>query len=264
MLETSDPTGKTNVVEGFYFTLLNEILEAHGQMRLVQIGAHAGNQNDPLFRFIKTTFPKFPDKCKAVLVEPIPRHFRELRATYADCPGVYFANVAIAENNEPKTIWSLRDDVDPAAHGFPPWFTQLSSFNPGRVNLLEEITPEMRDFLKQNTIPGLVRCSTFEALLESFRMEQVELIVIDVEGYELEILKTIDFETAPPQFLIFEYALFDAETKQACEKLLSENHYSQMDISGDTVCFLDFAGPVIFTPLLDDRGNGRRAERSES
>ncbi|MBK9465376.1 MAG: FkbM family methyltransferase [Chitinophagaceae bacterium] len=53
----------------------------------------------------------------------------------------------------------------------------------------------------------------------------VDLLLIDTEGYDFEILKTIDFSNFRPDLLIFEVSNLDRKDFNASIEILKKNEY---------------------------------------
>lgn len=49
-----------------------------------------------------------------------------------------------------------------------------------------------------------IECITFDDALQDYGIEKIDLLVIDTEGYDLEILDTIDLDTIKPRHIWFE------------------------------------------------------------
>jgi hypothetical protein len=64
----------------------------------------------------------------------------------------------------------------------------------------------------------------------------VDLLQIDVEGYEYEILRTIDFEKIPIRFVNYESALLH-ERKPEVESLMHRFGFLLKDHGQDTFCY---------------------------
>lgn len=64
----------------------------------------------------------------------------------------------------------------------------------------------------------------------------MDLLQIDTEGYELEILQSIDFKKCSVRFINFEHVLLH-EKKVTAEKLMKKNGYNLVDYQQDTFCF---------------------------
>ncbi len=211
---------------------LHAILARRGRVTVVQIGAHVGNLNDPLFRFIREVNDgRREPACRAVLVEPVGPLFEQLQANYADCPGVAFANVAIADRPGTQTFHRIDPDVDLERHGMPHWLSQIGSLVPERLEKEMARADKGRgipEFIAQHLIREEVTCVTFEELLERFGLREVDFLQIDAEGYDYEILRSIDFKRVKPRMINYERVHLQ-EDEPACRRLLEDQGYALYD-----------------------------------
>lgn len=214
-------------------------LAGRPSFNVVQLGAYVGDSpNDPLFAFLKEQMSPAKNKrgSRAVLVEPIKEYFDRLKQNYAGSLGIQFANVAIAESEGMRDFYSLK--VDPTKYGFPEWLSQLSSLKSERMNNLwdrYEKNPEYKKFYLEHRTVEKVKCITIGQLLQQYQIENLDLLLLDVEGYELEILKTLDFKTTRPRFIDYERVLLQ-ENEASCRGMLEKQGYILSDWGQDTLC----------------------------
>jgi FkbM family methyltransferase len=203
----------------------------------VQIGAYVGDtSNDPLYDFLRATLPGRPASV-AVLVEPARDYFEALRAAYGDLPMVRLENVAIAEEEGERDFYRLAPGVDPTEHGQHEALAQLGSLRPDRMTDLwdrHERHPEAKEFWHQHRTVEKVRCSTFHQLVERHGLGDVDLLQLDTEGYDYEILRTIEFSRMRPRFIRYEHVHLH-ESGEACRAMLMEAGYALFDWGEDTL-----------------------------
>ena len=208
-------------------------LAAHDSFTVVQIGAYVGNTpNDPLYAFLRDTLPGHPGRI-AVLVEPVREYFEALREAYRDMPTVRLENVAIAEEEGERDFYRLKPGADPTEHGQLDWVAQVSSLRPDRFARFDDHEGR-RAFLREFSIVEKVTCWTLERLLERHGVDDVDLLQIDAEGYDYEILRTIDFSRLRPRFINYERALLH-EDEPACRAMLTDAGYVLFDWDLDTL-----------------------------
>lgn len=203
---------------------------------VVQLGAFVGKtSNDPLFEAIGKRLRE--GQGKLVVVEPVKCYFDELVNNYRNIPGVAFENVAIADRSGPATFYRL--GVDPVAYGHPEWLSQLGSLKKERMTELwdkYEGDKTLKEFYLANQVEEIVECITFPDLMSRHNLREVDLLQIDVEGYELEILRTIDFNKFPTRFVNYECVLLH-EKRADAESLMSGWGYRLIDYNQDTFCY---------------------------
>lgn len=209
---------------------------ADGDFTIVQIGAYVGDSStDPLFQAVQKELKK--GRGRLICVEPVKQYFDALIHNYRDIPNVYFENVAIAERSGSATIYRLA--VDPTEHGYPEWLSQLSSLKKERMESLwdkYEAIDRFKAFYLTHRIEEQIDCITFQDLLHRHNIESVDLLQIDTEGYELEILSSIDFSLLPIRFVNYECVLLH-QHKVDAENLMRNNGYVLVDHGQDTFCY---------------------------
>lgn len=203
---------------------------------IVQLGAYIGDtNNDPIFKAVSG--PKAKSGGSTVLlVEPVREYFEKLVGNYRHLPGVIFENVAVADRSGPASIFRLA--VNPEDHGYPEWLSQLSSLKESRMREMweqYEAKPEYQEFYLKHRIEEPVTCVTFEELMSRHGLERVDLLQIDVEGFEYEILKTIDFTKFPIRFLNYERVLLGENQSKTLE-LMRASGFETIDHGQDTFC----------------------------
>lgn len=214
-----------------------EWLAARDRFSVVQIGAYVGDSpNDPLFSFLRATLPDRPESV-AVLVEPVREYFEALQVAYGDLPTVRLENVAIAEQEGVRDFYRLAPGRE---HPDFRWLAQLGSLRPERMTELwdgcegTQLSDEPRNFWNRHKIVEKVQCWTLDQLLERHGLERVDLLQIDAEGYDYEILRTIDFSQLRPRFINYERGLLQ-EDEPACRAKLQKADYVLFDWGPDTL-----------------------------
>lgn len=72
------------------------------------------------------------------------------------------------------------------------------------VNINKHIQEGQKLFPKENTHPINVPAITLDKLLEKHKIQTIDLLSLDVEGYEINVLKGLDLEKYRPKFLLIE------------------------------------------------------------
>jgi len=210
-----------------------EWLATRESFTVVQIGAYVGDSpGDPLHHFLRAKLPGYPARV-AVLVEPVREYFEDLRDAYADLPTVHLENVAIAEEEGERDLYRLAPGVDPTDHGYGEWLAELSSLDPDRWDRWVR-HDAAKDFWHRHRSVERVRCWTLEQLLERHDLAHVDLLQIDTEGYDFEILKTIDFSRLRPRFINYERVHLH-EDEAACRAMLRDAGYVLFNWDVDTL-----------------------------
>lgn len=191
----------------------------------IQIGSNDGSNGDPLSEFIKR------EGWAGILVEPVKYLFDKLVNNYQSSKNLIFENAAISSKNEVRDFYYLRQTNDQ----LPVWYSELGSFNLEVVLSHKSSIPNLENYL----VSSKTNCMTFDDLLNKHRISKVDLIHIDAEGYDYEIIKTINFSRIKPGMLIFEHRHLQNNSYDECVKQLKSRGYRVYKLGGDSIALRD-------------------------
>jgi FkbM family methyltransferase len=157
------------------------------KINLLQIGACDGVTSDSIYSYIKS------DSINAYLVEPSHVNFKKLKEFYKDEKNATLINVAIADKDEKRNFYSVKDEGRWKEIG---WARQLASFY--KDHLLKH------GILENEINTEVVECSTIKSLISKHNILDLDIILIDTEGYDGEIVKMALNENILPNFIAFE------------------------------------------------------------
>lgn len=182
------------------------------KVHVLQIGANDGEQADPVAHFIRK------HKWRAVLVEPVPNLFAKLQQNYAGCAGISFVNAAVTAQDEVRAFYYLDDPQNE----LPAWAHGLGSFL--RHEVVHNQLPGhcILDFLRQIDVP----CLALASLLAKYQVVQVDVLVIDVQGFDHHIVKQIPFDRIKPHLVVYEHILLSPDDRSTCDALLVAQGYT--------------------------------------
>ena len=194
-----------------------EFMAAHavddiGDLCFVQIGAFDGEFDDPLAVLIR----KYG--WRGVLVEPQPAAVARLQENYADQPQLSFENAAIGDAERSVTMYTVRDGATPMA-------------SLDRRHLLRHCHRAAE--IVEHQVP----CLTLEALLRKHPLPRVDLLQIDAEGYDGQILRSINFDRLRPQLIRYEHANLVQSERNDCIQLLVSHDYRILLEDSDTIAY---------------------------
>lgn len=153
-----------------------------------------------------------------------------------------FEHAAIAEHAGTRGFFRLA--ADPVAHGLPAWLAQLGSLRADRMTALWDRyerghlaaeSDTLTRFYREHQVIEPVTCITFDMLLARHGLTRVDLLQIDAEGYDYEILRTIDFARVRPAVINYERVLLQHD-EPACRAMLTAAGYVLTDWGQDTLC----------------------------
>ena len=200
---------------------LSSFARAERDVFFVQIGAHDGKTDDKLHRFVREY------RWKGVLIEPVAYLFDRLVRNYSGLAGLAFENKALADSEGRRTFYRLRQSDD----ALPSWYDQLGSFDKQIILRHKDHIPNIEDYI----VAEPVDCISFGALVEAHRISRIDLILIDTEGYDLQILRQTDFSRFAPRLVIYEQKHLSASDKQRAKALLTERSYAVFNVGANDV-----------------------------
>ena len=192
------------------------ILDKLGENKLdaffvFQIGACDGIMADPIYHKIN----KYG--WSALLVEPQKSEFENLKLNYIKNKNIKLENVAISDSIGHRKLYKLEDNE--IAH----------DWQRGTASFLDK--PRFGSF-------EIVKCVTFDEILNENQINEIDLLQIDVEGYDFELLKLFDFERLKPSLIRYEHKHLNFSDKILCTDLLEKHGYFIIEMQKDTGAIL--------------------------
>ena len=155
----------------------------------VQIGANDGQSHDPIHAFVCA------NRLQGLVVEPLPDVFPKLCATYAGQPQIKPVNVAI--HSELDRVTLFRPNTGGEMSG-------IASLDAKR----HEFTSKRTGMTESDIVSVEVPAISLMGLLEQEQVQHIDLLQIDTEGYDLEILKSLDLTRFAPSIVRFEHGVY--------------------------------------------------------
>jgi FkbM family methyltransferase len=204
------------------FQILIELLDPRRPgFFFVQVEANDGQSSDPIHHLIKLYH------WKGVLVEPLSDAFARLTKTYEGEPQLIMENAAVAREEGTLTLWTVA-----GSNG------QLATFD--RAALLRRYPDE------SGVIEVPVRTISMTTLLAKHRVDHIDLLQIDAEGFDYEVIKmTLGGSRPRPRLIRYEHLHLSPADRVACVDFLGERGYKMYRDELDTVAYLppDRPGP---------------------
>jgi len=175
-------------------------LRARPDFTFLQVGAFDGLVEDPVHPLVEAF------GLPGLVVEPQASVLDTLKATYADYPQVRVVNAAVADANGTRDFYTTA--------GGP---TRKASFF--RPQLLKHGVPADQIQTVQ------VRCATIATLLQEHGLARCDMLQIDAEGYDYQIIRTIDFHTVQPLIVRFEHVHMTRDECDQCIERLAAHDF---------------------------------------
>jgi FkbM family methyltransferase len=190
---------------------------------VVQIGANDGITHDPIHKFIKR------DYWQGVLLEPQKYVFDKfLSRIYKKHSNLTVLNAAMGYEDGHSTIYKI---------GFSEsrWATGLTTFDKATLQKAFDSGHVARKCAKENlSIPAdkaqhiieeEVRIVSSKTLLDEQKVQKIDLLMIDTEGFDFEIIKMFDVAVNKPGLVIFEHSHLSDTDYNDCSRLFHTNNY---------------------------------------
>ena len=210
---------KYQLIDVFDLLILNDWAKRE-DFYFIQIGAYDGVTGDPIHQYVKKYH------WRGVLVEPQPLYFEKLKSNYSSEPQLVFENAAISNNEGEVTMFAFEDsgELEGGANSMASFNSRHLIHNPYGI-----LAP-----VRSIKVPSL----SFQSLLVKHKISRVDLLQIDTEGYDLSILKLVNFDVIKPRIIRFESGLLSNKDKEEAYTLLSKNHYKLLELGIDTLAYM--------------------------
>ena len=195
--------------------------------KVIQVGANDGKSDDFLYKCLN-------DNLNAILIEPINDAFLKLKKNYEKYTKINCLNLAIDIQNGSKEIFSVNSmyfsyyekkfnnvKVD--------WLNILSSFN--KKHLINHGIKEKHIISKE------ISCITFSKLIDNYDYYDLDLLIVDTEGYDVNLINNFVDTLVIRPMIIFEWIHAEKNEIEALLKKLEKFNYKFLKIGRDLVCF---------------------------
>lgn len=169
-------------------------IEVHKTLKFLQIGANDGVMNDPIYQFNSDN----KSVVTGYALEPLPDIYEKLVNNYREFPNIKLFNLAIHATESEMVLHRVKpllvDEIPDFARGiasFDKKHWEKTTLVPDE-NYMEEVK---------------VKCVTFSEFIKSNGIENLDLLLIDTEGYDYHILMSIDFSAIKPRMIRFEHGV---------------------------------------------------------
>jgi FkbM family methyltransferase len=216
-----------------YFDLLKccfYLVDTDRDAVIWQIGAADGIMADPLRPLLINRDPQ------VVLLEPNPYLFRRLQRNYSRNRNVRFVNAALGRTYGQMTLNAINPE-QLADHDLPDWVLGISSFYNDR-NALGGLTigKELTGRIQQAVERLIVDVLDATTLLTLTGNRPPDVVVIDAEGMETDIIKSIFGSGIKPKIIQYETQCLPKAEQDALAAELSKE-YVQITSGNDRLAY---------------------------
>ncbi len=194
---------------------------------LVSIGSHTGF-------WLKKELIKFSNT-NILLVEPVSYNIKELKETIKKHQNIFLEESAISDKDEILPFYYIkRDSINKLKKH---WASGIGSFDKSHILshrskrfLVEEEDIEMME----------IKCLSFSSLIKKYFINKIEKLMLDVEGSEYRILKSIDYKSIKIKEIFFEKKHFDGSFVEGnkyneIKKILESQGYTISEVDKENV-----------------------------
>jgi FkbM family methyltransferase len=197
--------GRSSSLKDFYEAYFSSAKEK----RVIQVGANDGIMCDPLRRFLAHSRNQ---NIAAILIEPIPFYYQKLCDLYRDYAEITILNMACGASRGRAPLYFIEPRIADKMNGNGPannWAHGQGSFDPNVVKYwIERNRFRGEDYIRnidiylQSIISIDVDIVPLSDVVMSRQNDNL-LVVIDVQGFELDVIRGIDWGH-PPAFIVIE------------------------------------------------------------
>lgn len=188
----------------------------------VKVGANDGVTGDPCGGlFIENR------NWTGLLIEPVPYLFAKLAHNYADRERFALEQVAIGKEPGRTHFYYVDESAKKALPGIPIHYDMLGSFD--RMHIVNHLNGVLEPYIVtiEIEVQGLAN------VLQRNGIKKIDVLQIDTEGYDWEVLKSLDFATILPKVIYVEHKHLSLDDRQAMVACLESQGYRILDCGND-------------------------------
>jgi FkbM family methyltransferase len=213
------------------YVLARRMLE-RGDFYFVQVGAFDGRRYDPIHEWIRAY------GWHGLLIEPQPTFFAELTENYKGAEGLEFRQIAVGTMKERRPFYWVEIE-----EGVTRDAGMIASFDRETLLKHRKFIPGLDSLIRSEEI----ECEPLNDVLAGLPSERLDLLQIDVEGYDHELIRILDLRRFAPSIVRFEHQHLTPEQHDASVARLVEHGYLVGLEEHDTLAFkqteLPFGAP---------------------
>jgi|GEM_PF-1837410 len=195
------------------------------EVHYIQVGANDGSMDDPIYKIAQQL------DWSGLLIEPHPKYFAELTWTYANRDGFQLLNCGVSDESGALELHYVKESAE---EKYPAWARGCASINRARLeDTLSRVAKPLDSDIGSVTIP--VR--RLDEIIETENLNESDLLVVDVEGHEMSVLRSFDLTKFHPKAILIESTSRIDDQDTEIRAHLTQAGYSQHRFGGDIFAF---------------------------
>jgi FkbM family methyltransferase len=172
-----------------------------------------------------------------LLVEPVDYNFKLLKKNFANHDNVHFEQSFISNNTKSIFFYYVRENSIKKLGKH--WASGIGSFS--KEHILNHKSKRFQ--IEESDIESInIISQTFNQLCKKYNVNTIDNLLIDVEGHEMSIIKSIDFNKILIKEIKFEFkhltSTFNYENSlDELIKLFKLNNYSEVFRDKENIIF---------------------------
>ena len=195
---------------------------------LVIIGAHTGLGLEELI---------LKQKNKVLLIEPVNYNLRSLKNRFKNINNIIFENVGVSNEKKQLKFYYVKESYVKKLG--KEWGSGIGSFK--KKHILDHHRKRFQ-IIESDIEEVDVKIVVFNDLVEKYNISEIEYLFIDTEGYDYQIIKSIDFNKTKINKVKFEYKHLDDTFKFDIKLLELREMFNQLnnkeiDVDDENITF---------------------------
>lgn len=175
--------------------LLYLLLNTDGKLKYIQVGANDGIMADPLYQFISRN----KEATYGIAIEPVPKYYRSLVKNLDGFENVIPLQIAIHNEKKSVEIFYPNRGKD---------FEEDRSSSVNGISSLDKSHLLKSGMVEESQVSSIsVESHRLVDVIDQFEFQDFNLLVVDIEGYDYELLSKFDLERFKPKIVRFEHSL---------------------------------------------------------
>ncbi|MCW2119438.1 FkbM family methyltransferase [Flavobacterium sp. 7A] len=199
--------------------ILERNFKTQSEFSFVQVGANDGISFDFLYEFL------IRRNSHGLVIEPVKDYYNELVKNYCNYPEIIAINMAVHPTDKKIDVYKINPN---SIYKYPDWVKGIASLDPEHH---KKTNIESEDIIHETVMADAL----MNIINDNNFINGIDYFQSDTEGFDLEILKMIDFTKVKPKIIKFEFVNLNDVDKRKANDLLINFGYYLFNENGDTV-----------------------------